>query len=183
MFLTFHATIQPVIYPSSNYSTSQPSTKHRVIRRAIYLSIDQSSHSYISNFCTHRPSFQPTKHLIIQPFTKLYIVHPSGINLSVHLTTKSAIQPFIRRAFITSIDTSNQPYSSKLSTHRPSFQPPKHLIIHFSTKLSIQSVIHSNGINLSIHLNNQPATHLIIQPKSFCLINQPSVQSAIHPSI
>ena len=117
LFLTFQATIQPVIYPSSNYATSQPT-----IASSVHLSFDTSKYLYISNLCTHRPSFQSPKHLTIHSSTKLPIqsvIHPSGINLSVHLTTKSAIHIFIRRAIIISIDPSNHLYISKLSTHGP----------------------------------------------------------------
>ena len=187
---SIHKDGHPISHPAKRYQSVRPSNyqvSHTfIIRRAFITSIDTSNQPYSSNICIPRSSFQPSKHLRSHSSTKLSIqsvIHPSGINLSVHLTTKSAIHPFIPRAFITSIDTSNQPYSSNLSTHRPSFQPPKHLIIHSSTKLSIQSVIHPSGINLSIHLNNQPATHLFIQPKIFCLINHPSIRAISHPSI
>ena len=94
---------------SSNHSTSHlfleqlcyQSTNHRVIRRAICLSIDTSNQSYISNICTRRPSFQPPKHLIILSSTKLPIqsvIRPSGISLSNHITTQATIHLFIQWA-------------------------------------------------------------------------------------
>ena len=148
-------------------------------------SIDPPNQPYSSNLCFHLPAFQSPKNPIIHPFTKLSIqsaILPTSISLSIHLSTKSPIHPFIRRAIFSSIDSTNQLHSSNLQTHHPSFQPPKHLIIHSSTKLSIQFFIYPSGINLSIHLNNRRATHLFIHPKSFRLINHPSMQSAIHLS-
>ena len=159
---------------SSNHSTSHlsikqlcnQSTNHRVFRRAICLFTDPSNQLYSSNLCTNRPSFQPPNYLIIHPSSKLSIqsvIHPSGINLSVYLTFQPAIHSFIQRAITLSIDSSKQPYSSNLCTHRPTFQSPKHPIIHPFTKLSIQSAIHRTGISLSIYLTTKSPIHSFIR--------------------
>ena len=161
--------IQSAIHPTGISLSIHPSTKsaiHPFIRRIIILSIDASKHPYSSNLCTHRSSIQPPEQLIIHSSTKLSIqsaIHPTGISLSIYLSTKSAIHPFIRRAIISSIVASNHPYSSNQCTHRSSFQPPEHLIIHSSTKLSIQSVIHPSGISLSIHPSTKSAIHPFIR--------------------
>ena len=161
---------QSVIHPtgiklSINLTTN--SSIHPFIHRAIISPIDISNHPYISNLCIHRPSFQPSMHLIIQLSTKLpveSIIRPSGISLFIPITTQSSIYQIIPWAIILSIGPSNQTYSSNLCTHRPSFQPAKDPIIRSSTKLSVQSLILPSDINLSIHLNNQPATlHSFIQ--------------------
>ena len=139
---------------------NQP-TNHRVIQRAINSSIDPSKPLNSSNLCTQSPYSQPLKNLIIHPSTKLSnysVIHPSAINLCIHLTTQSAIHPFIQRGIISSNDPTNHLYSGNLCTHRP----PKHHIIH--PKLSIQSVILPSGIDLSIHLTDQPSIHPFIHP-------------------
>ena len=84
--------------------------------------------------------FSHPKYLIIHSSAKLFlqsVIHPSGISLSIHLTTRSAIYPFSQRAINSSNNQYNHSDSINLSTHRSSFQPPKHLIIQSSTMLSI----------------------------------------------
>ena len=82
------------------------------------------------------PLIHPNNHtptifkLILHPFShpnilssihsQRYLSNQSSIQAkSVHLTTKSAIHTFIRRAIIISIDPTNHLYISNLSTHRP----------------------------------------------------------------
>ena len=100
--------------------------------------------------------FSHPKHLLVHSSTKIFIqsvVHPSGINSSLHPTNQEALQPYIQRAIFSTFDPSKHPYSSNLCTNPPCFQPPKHLIVNQFTKLSIQSVIHPSFIHLfSMHI-------------------------------
>ena len=105
---------------------------------------------YSSSILSATPtSYHPSIHKAIYP-----ISHSSKRHQSIRPSNyQTAIHPFIRRAII----TSNHPYSSNLCTHRSSFQSSKHLIVHSSTKLPIQSVIRPCCISLSIHIATQAA--------------------------
>ena len=130
------------------------------------------------------------------------------------LCNQPNIHRVIRRATNSSLDPSNNPYiinlctdipslqSPKrlvvhssvihpnrinLCTDRPSFQPLKHPIVHPSTKLSIYSVIHTSGMNLSIHLTNQPAKNFFQSSEELFVSStvsfyQPSIHATRLPS-
>ena len=92
-----------------------------------------------------------------------------------------------RRIFNSCIDPTKYLYSSNLCSQLPFFQPTKHLIIHSSTKLFIQSVIHPSGISLSTHLTTWSAIYPFSQRRAINSSNNQSNHSdsinlCTHPS-
>ena len=186
---SYHPFIHKAIYPISH-----PSKRCQFIRPSNFLvswtfihptAIFSYNHPYSSNLCTHCPFFQSPKHPIIHPFTKLSIqsaIHPTGISQSIHLTTKSAVRPFIRRAIIHPLihPTNHTAAICKLIVH-PFTHPNILSYIHSQSYLSNQSIIQVALFFPSIWITSQPTIYSFIQ-KKFHLINHPSMQSAIHPS-
>ena len=171
------ASIYPSIWLSRQlyiHSSNEP-LRHPLIHSKTIQTIQQQSMYSSSSISVSQTSYHPFIHISIYPISHLsnrnQSIHPSNYQVSHiingHLFIHWSIQPTIQQQSINS--------SSILL-------PPKHLIIHSSTKLFIQSFIHPSGINHSIHLNNQPAIHLFIHRKSFRLINNPYMQSAIRLS-
>ena len=144
--------MQPVNQPS------RLPTSHLFIHWCVQSFVHQQSMYSSSILSATQTSYHPSIHKAIYPISL-----PSKRHQSIRpCNYQTGIHPFIRRAII----TSNHPYSSNLCTYRSSvqpFKPSKHLIIHSTLKLPIQSVIRPSGISLSIHITTQAAIHLFIQ--------------------
>ena len=134
-----------------------------------------SSSSLSFTQLSYHPSIHKAIYPISHPSMRHRYIHPFNYPVS-HTSIDSKSHYFINWSIETSIQQKSMYSSPMFSATQTSYHPFIHKAIH-------QSIIQLASIFLSIWITSQPASHPSNQSsKIFCLINCPTIQSAIQPS-